>query len=42
MESYGHSKKNKILIGVNPMAAAFDKLLFDYVYLFLEKESEAV
>lgn len=42
MESYGHFKRSKIVMGVNQLAYAFDVLLFDYVYLFLEREQEAM
>ncbi len=41
LESYGHSKSGRVLFGVNPVAAALDRLLFDYVYVFFEEEAEA-
>lgn len=42
MESYGHSKPNRVIMGVNPLAEAFNILLFDYVYLYLEPYDKAV
>ena len=42
MESYGHFKRKKLVLGVNYLAYAFEKLLFDYVFLFLEKDEEKV
>ncbi|KAM3127112.1 hypothetical protein pb186bvf_020790 [Paramecium bursaria] len=34
--SYGSSNRKKMHIGPNQLAHAFDKLLFDYVFAFLE------
>lgn len=36
MISYGASNTKKMYLGPNHLAHAFDKLLFDYVFLFLE------
>ncbi|KRX05604.1 hypothetical protein PPERSA_12782 [Pseudocohnilembus persalinus] len=41
LESFGHSKKSKIILGPNKLAAAFDKLMYDYVYIFLETKEKA-
>ena len=41
LKSYGSQIKNKAFLGINPLAYAFDKLLFDYVYAFLEEKKQA-
>ncbi|KAL4503106.1 hypothetical protein ABPG72_014335 [Tetrahymena utriculariae] len=37
-ESYGHSKRDRMTQSINPLSYAFDKILVDYVYLFIETE----
>ena len=39
--SYGASNPKKMYLGPSHLAHAFDKLMFDYVFVFLEKEGLA-
>ena len=39
LKNYGSQIKNKAFLGINPLAYAFDVLLFDYVYVFLEEKN---
>jgi len=41
MKSFGSVNQGRILLGINQLAYAFDKLLFDYVYIFLEEKNNA-
>ena len=41
IESYGHSKRERITVSINPLSYAFNKLMVDYVFLFLENEEES-
>lgn len=36
--SYGAPNPNKMYLGPSHLAHAFDKLMFDYVFVFLESE----
>ena len=40
--SFGHSKRTKIVSGINTIAQAFGKMMMDYVYCFLEKKEDSV
>lgn len=40
--SYGAPNTKKMFLGPSHLAHAFDKLLYDYVYVFLEKEATAI
>ena len=39
--SYGAPNAKKMYLGPSHLAHAFDKLMFDYVFVFLEKETLA-
>lgn len=38
MESYGQCKRERMTQNINPLAHAFNKIMIDYVYMFIETE----